>query len=88
MAGAASWGGIVPGDTTLEQVRERYGAPSKETKQKVETYDTTTWIFEGPNAPSGINRMVVDFGLLKPDGFKPNVVRLFVLAQSLECALP
>jgi hypothetical protein len=78
-AGAANWGGIEPGATTLEQVRERYGAPSKETKQKVETYDTTTWIYEGPNAPTGINRMVVDFGILKPDGFKPNLVRLFVL---------
>jgi hypothetical protein len=79
VAGAASWGGIEPGATTLEQVRERYGAPSKETKQKVETYDTTTWIYEGPKAPTGISRMVVDFGILKPDGFKPNVVRLFVL---------
>jgi len=78
-AGAASWGGIEPGDTTLEQVRERYGAPSKETKQKTENYDTTTWIYEGPKAPAGINRMVVDFGILKPDGFKPNLVRVFVL---------
>jgi hypothetical protein len=78
-AGAASWGGIEPGDTTLDQVRERYGAPSKETKQKVENYDTTTWIYEGPKAPGGIKRMVVEFGLLKPDGFKPNVVRVFVL---------
>ena len=78
-AGAASWGGIEPGDTTLEQVRERYGAPSKETKQKVENYDTRTWIYEGPKAPVGMNRMVVDFGILKPDGFKPNIVRVFVL---------
>ena len=76
---AASWGGIEPGDTTLEQVRERYGAPSKETKQKTENYDTTTWIYEGPKAPAGINRMVVDFGILKPDGFKPNLVRVFGL---------
>jgi len=78
-AAAASWGGIEPGTTTLEQVRERYGAPSKETTQKVESYDTTTWIYEGPKAPAGINRMVVDFGILKPDGFKPNIVRVFVL---------
>jgi hypothetical protein len=78
-AGAAGWGGIEPGDTTLEQVRERYGAPSKETKQKVENYDTATWTYEGPKAPAGINRMVVEFGLLKPDGFKPNIVRVFVL---------
>ena len=76
---AAGWGGIEPGDTTIEQVRERYGAPSKETKQKTESYDTTTWIYEGPKAPGGMNRMVVDFGILKPDGFKPNLVRVFVL---------
>jgi len=76
---AAGWGGIEPGDTTIEQVRERYGAPSKETKQKTENYDTTTWIYEGPKAPGGMNRMVVDFGILKPDGFKPNLVRVFVL---------
>jgi hypothetical protein len=78
-AGAASWGGIEPGDTTLEQVRERYGAPSKETKQKVENYDTTIWTYEGTKAPGGMKRMVVDFGILKPDGFKPHVVRVFVL---------
>jgi hypothetical protein len=78
-AGAASWGGIEPGETTLEQVREGYGPPSKETKQKVETYDTTTWIYEADKTPAGINRMVVDFGILKPDGFKPNLVRVFVI---------
>ena len=78
-AGAASWGGIEPGATTLEQVRERYGAPSKETKQKTENYDTTTWIYEGAGAPAGMNRMVVDFGILKPNGFTPNLVRVFVL---------
>jgi hypothetical protein len=60
-------------------VRERYGAPSKETKQKTENYDTTTWIYEGPRAPGGISRMVVDFGILKPDGYQPNLVRVFVL---------
>ena len=78
-ASAASWGGIEPGETTLEQVRERYGAPSSETKQKVETYDTTTWIYEAAKAPGGMNRMVVDFGILKPDGFKPTLVRVFAL---------
>src|SRR6059036_2826839 len=62
---AASWGGIYPGETTLEQVRERYGPPSQETKQKVDSYDTMTWIYEAGKAPEGINRMVVDFGILK-----------------------
>jgi len=76
---AASWGGIEPGVTTLEQLRERYGAPSTETKQKVEGYDTTTWIYEGAKAPVGMTRMTVDLGMLKPDGFKPDLVRVFVL---------
>jgi hypothetical protein len=76
---AAGWGGIEPGETTVDQVRERYGAPSKETKQKLDNYDTTTWIYEADKAPEGINRMLVDFGILKPDGFKPNLVRVFVL---------
>jgi hypothetical protein len=74
---AASWGGIIPGETTLEQVRERYGAPSSEKKQKVDNYDTTSWTYEGDKVTSGITRMIVDFGILKPDGFKPNLVRVF-----------
>ena len=76
---ASNWGGLEPGVTTQEQVRERYGAPSKETKQKVEGYDTTTWVYEGSKAPVGMTRMTVDLGLLKPDGFKPDLVRVFVL---------
>jgi len=78
-AWASSWGGIEPGVTTAEQVRERFGAPSKETTQKVEGYDSTTLVYEGDKAPSGMTRMVVDVGVLKPDGFKPNLVRVFVL---------
>ena len=76
---ALGWGGIDPGETTLEQVRERYGPPSSETKQKTEGYDTTTWIYEAGKSPAGMKRMVVDFGILKPDGFKPNLVRVFVI---------
>jgi hypothetical protein len=76
---AASWGGITPGETTLEQVRERYGAPTKETRPKVDNYDTTRWVYEGDKVPSGLNRMVVDFGILRPDGFKPNLVRVFTI---------
>src|SRR5215510_2659278 len=76
---ASSWAGIEPGETTLEQVRERYGAPSKETKQKTEGYDTTTWVYEGAKAPVGMNRMIIDMGMLKPEGFKPELVRVFVL---------
>jgi hypothetical protein len=76
---AADWGGIDAGVTTLEQVRERYGVPSKETRAKVEGYDTVQWTYEGPRAPAGLLRMVVDFGLLTPVGYKPNVARLLRL---------
>jgi hypothetical protein len=76
---AAGWGGIEPGETTLEQLRERYGPPSKESKQKVEGYDTITWVYEAAKAPIGMTRMTVDLGMLKPEGFKPDLVRVFVL---------
>jgi hypothetical protein len=76
---AAGWGGIEPGETTMAEVRERYGAPTRESKQKVEGYDTTTWVYEGNKAPIGMVRMIIDLGLLKPDGFKPDLVRVFVL---------
>ncbi len=79
LAVALEWGGIEPGVTSLEQVRDRYGAPSKESRAKVEGYDTIQWIYEGQRAPTGIIRMTVDFGLLTPAGYKPNVVRVFVL---------
>src|SRR5713101_2365624 len=78
-AQASDWGGITPGVTTVEQVRERYGAPSKESKAKLENYDTTTWVYEGSKAPPGMSRLTVDIGWLAKDGYKPNVVRLFRL---------
>ena len=79
LAQASTWGGIEPGVTTIEGVRERFGPPSKETRQKMENYDTVTWVYEGDKAPVGVNRMTVDFGILMPDGYKPNLVRVFAL---------
>jgi hypothetical protein len=61
-AGAEEWGGIEPGVTTIEQVRARYGAPSKETRAKVEGHDTIQWIFEDARAPGGVQRLTVDYG--------------------------
>ena len=78
-ARAADWGGISPGTSTMESVRGRYGAPSRETRQKVEGYDTVQWIYEGSRAPTGMKRMTADFGLLTPGGFRATVVRYFVL---------
>jgi hypothetical protein len=78
-ARAEEWGGIEPGTTTIEQVRARYGAPSKETRAKVEGHDTIQWVFEDARAPGGILRLTVDYGLLTPQGYKQTVVRAFRL---------
>lgn len=78
-ASALDWGGIEPGVTTIEQVRARYGAPSKESRAKIESYDTIQWVYEGAQAPGGIQRMTVDYGLLTPQGYKQTVVRVLRL---------
>jgi len=78
-ATASDWGGIQPGVSTVEQVRERYGQPSKESRPKVEGYDTLEWVYEGRRAPAGIARLTVEFGLLTPGGYKPSIVRVFTI---------
>jgi hypothetical protein len=78
-ARALDWGGIEPGVTTTEQVRERYGAPTRESQRKVEGYDTVEWVYEGRQAPVGFIRMTVDFGLLTPSGYAAGVVRVLRL---------
>jgi hypothetical protein len=79
IASAEEWGNIEPGVTTIDQVRARYGGPSKETRAKVEGYDTIQWLFEDARAPGGIQKMVVEYGLLTPEGYKPTVVRVLRL---------
>ena len=76
---AEEWGGIEPGVTALEQVRARYGAPSRETRAKVDKYDTVHWVYEGDRSPAGFHRMTVDYGLVTPQGYKPTVVRVLRL---------
>ncbi|HXJ81028.1 MAG TPA: hypothetical protein VMS64_20410 [Candidatus Methylomirabilis sp.] len=76
---AAMWGNIEPGVTTLEQVRDLYGRPTRETTAKVEGYDTSQWVYERSQAPEGLIRLTVDFGLLTPSGYQPLVVRLVTL---------
>src|SRR5207244_405007 len=78
-AAAADWGAISPATSTMESVRAQYGGPTRTEGQKVEGYDTTSWIYEGAQAPAGMTRMVVDFGLLQAGGFKRDVVRSFRL---------
>jgi len=78
-ANAADWGGIDPGVTTTDQVRERYGEPTRQSQPKVEGYDTKEWVYEGSQVPSGLVRMTLDIGLLTPSGYKVSVVRLLKL---------
>jgi hypothetical protein len=81
---AAEWGQIRAGVTPQTVVRARYGAPTKETAQKIEGYDAAQWVYEGPRAPSGMLRMTVDFGLLTPTGYQKDVVRTFKLEPKPE----
>jgi len=78
-AEAAEWGLIVPGTTTMEIVRARYGQPTKSEPKKVDSYDTVQWVYEGAQAPVGMYRMTVDFGLLTANGYQKDVVRDFRL---------
>jgi hypothetical protein len=78
-ARASEWGTIVPASTTMDAVRAQYGGPTRTETQKVESYDTSSWIYEGAQAPVGLVRMVVDFGILQAGGFQRDVVRSFKL---------
>jgi hypothetical protein len=79
VAGAAEWGTIAPGESTTDGVRAGFGVPSKAEKVKTDGYDTLQWTYEGDRAPAGMIRMFVQFGVLKPSGYQPNVVRTFRL---------
>ena len=76
---ALEWGFIAPGQTAMDAVRARYGNPSRTATEKIEGYDSTQWVYEGAQAPTGMIRMVVDFGLLGPSGYRPQVVRSVLL---------
>jgi len=78
-AAAAEWGGIAPGTTSMATVRARHGTATRTSTGKVEGYDTVQWVYEGAQAPVGMKRMVVDFGLLLPAGYRADVVRTFRL---------
>ena len=75
VAAAAEWDTIAPGVTTMDGVRARFGAPTRTDRQKTESYDTTTWTYEDAQAPTGMIRAVVDFGLLTKHGYRPDLVR-------------
>ncbi|HEU4370238.1 MAG TPA: hypothetical protein VFV05_18605 [Methylomirabilota bacterium] len=75
VAGAAEWGLIRPGVSTMESVRAQYGAPTRALREKVEGHETESWIYEGAKAPAGMVRLAVEFGLVQSDTFRREVVR-------------
>lgn len=79
LAEAAEWGGIQPGQSTMESVRAHYGAATRTTTEKTDGYDTAQWVYESPRTPAGIQRLIVDFGLLVDKKFRPQLVRAFRL---------
>jgi hypothetical protein len=72
---AAEWNAIVPGESTMDAVRARFGGPTQTTTGTLDGYPTAQWVYEGPRAPVGMKRVVVDFGLLTPGGYRGEVVR-------------
>lgn len=78
-AAAANWGGITPGQTTRQEVEARYGRPTRERTVTEEGRTAAEWTYAGDAAPRGLERMVVGFGLLGPQGFRPDVVRALTL---------
>jgi len=79
VAHAAEWQTIRPGESTQEAVRAQFGQATRVTSQKVEGYDSAQWLYEGEQAPRGIARMTIDFGLLTPQGYKAEIVRVMQL---------
>jgi hypothetical protein len=80
---AAEWGGIAPGSSTMDAVRAQYGGPTRVETQKTEGYDTAAWTYEGAQAPKGMKRMVIDFGLVTGGQFRREVVRSFRLEPNV-----
>ena len=78
-ARAEQWGGIEPGESTMAVVKSLRGSPSRTTKGKVDGYDTEEWTYEDAKAPGGIRRLSIDFGLMTPAGYRPDLVRSFKL---------
>jgi hypothetical protein len=76
---AAEWGLIRPGTSTMDSVRGQYGTPTRVLKEKIEGYDTESWVYEGAQAPAGIVRLTIEFGLVQSETFRREAVRAFRL---------
>jgi len=79
VAHAAEWDAVRPGESTQSTVRAQFGQATKVSSQKLEGYDTVQWVYEGDQAPKGMIRVTIDFGLLTPQGYRPDFVRQMIL---------
>lgn len=75
LAGAETWGGLVPGETTRREVEAQYGRPTRERMVVEDGRTVPEWTYAGERAPRGLDRMVVSFGFIRPEGFTADVVR-------------
>jgi hypothetical protein len=78
-ASGAEWFSVRPGASTQDVVRTQFGPPTKQASQKVEGYDSVQWLYEGNQAPRGMVRATVDFGILTPQGYRADIVRQMML---------
>jgi hypothetical protein len=78
-AGAESWGGLTPGETTRAGVERLFGPPSRERTLVEEGRTVNEWTFAAERAPQGMERMVIAFGYLVGGRFTPDVVRAVTL---------
>jgi len=78
-AEAAEWQAIRPGETVQSAMRTQFGSPTRMLSQKVEGYDSPQWVYEREQAPKGMTRVIIDFGVLTPQGYRADVVRLMTL---------
>ena len=78
-AGAESWGGITPGETTRAALERAFGRPSRERTMVEEGRTVNEWTFAGDRAPQGMERMVISFGYLVGGRFMPDIVRAVTL---------
>jgi len=78
-ARAEQWGAMVPGESTMDAVRALRGRPTRTATEKVEGYDTARWVYDADQAPPGITRLTIDFGLKTASGYHAELVRSFKL---------
>lgn len=72
---AEPWGGMAPGQTILREVEAQYGRPTRERMVTEEGRTAPEWTYIGERAPRGLDRVVISFGLIRPEGFKPDLLR-------------